>query len=292
MTQDTTRLRRSILYMPGTNLRALQKARDLPADAIVIDLEDAVAPAQKITARDQAVAATAAGGYRRREVLIRVNAAGTEWADDDLRAAATSGASGIVLPKVESHATIDAAVRILDTAGAPAGLGIWIMVETPLGVLRLETIVADQPRLQAIVMGTTDLASELRVSPLMPRTGLRHALSHCVLVARAQQIDIIDGVHLTLDDADGLTAACRQGRELGFDGKSLIHPRQIAAANECFGISTADAERARDVLAAWEAAQAAGSGVAVLQGQLIETMHVEDAKRVLALHAASVTTTD
>jgi citrate lyase subunit beta/citryl-CoA lyase len=279
--------RRSVLYMPGSNARALEKARELPADCLILDLEDAVAPETKDAARSQACAAIRAGGYGKREVAIRVNGIDTPWFSEDIAAAGSCGADAVVLPKVESATTIKEALRLLAKAGASEELPLWIMTETPRGVLDLEQIIANQPRVQAIIMGTSDLAKELRVSPHGDRAGLRHALGHCVLAARARGVDIIDGVHLALDDTDGFEKACQQGRELGFDGKSLIHPRQIAVANECFGISAAAAAAAEEIVAAWEQARAQGDGLTVLHGQLIEQLHVDDAKRILALHAAT-----
>ncbi len=287
MNSEAYRSRRSVLYMPGANERAMEKARQLPADAVIFDLEDAVAPEAKVDARSKAVTAATAGGYGSREVVIRVNAAGTPWVDADLKAAATSGCDAVLLPKVECASTIKAALRILDVAGAPEDLPVWIMTETPRGVLDLDSIIGDQPRLQAIVMGTSDLARDLRVSPLGDRPGLLQALSHSILAARAHGIDIIDGVHLALDDPEGFRRACEQGRELGFDGKSLIHPRQIEAANDVFGVSDAEAELAREIVTAWESARAEERGVTVVRGQLIEQLHVDDARRVLALHEAT-----
>ena len=287
MNSATYRPRRSVLYMPGANERAMKKARDLSADAVIFDLEDGVAPEAKVDARGKVLAALADGGYGHREVVIRVNALGTAWAEDDLRTAANSGCDAVLLPKVESAHTISEALIILDGAGAPADLPLWIMTETPRGVLNLDTLVTNQPRLRVIVMGTSDLARDLRVSPLGERTGLLHSLSQSVLVARAHGIDIIDGVHLALDDPDGYRLACEQGRELGFDGKSLIHPRQIETANEVFGVSEAAAELAREIVTAWASAHAEARGVTVVRGQLIEQLHVDDARRVLALHEAT-----
>lgn len=287
MSNTSFRPHRSVLYMPGSNSRAMEKARELPADAVIFDLEDAVAPEAKDEARRLAVDAVSAGGYGNREVVIRVNGAGTPWSDDDLGAVATSGVDAVLLPKVESAATIAGALRILEHAGAPASMAVWIMIETPAGVLGIEDIIRNQPRLRAIVMGTSDLARDMRVSPLGQRPGLVTALSQCVLAARGHGVDIIDGVYLALDDTGGFRLACEQGRELGFDGKSLIHPRQIEIANECFGVSDAAVEQAREIVAAWDQARAAGRGLAVVQGQLIEQLHVDDAHRVIALHEAT-----
>jgi citrate lyase subunit beta/citryl-CoA lyase len=281
------RPRRSVLYMPGSNSRALEKARDLPADCLILDLEDAVAPEAKDAARAQVAAAIRAGGYGKREVAVRVNGIDTPWFSEDLAAVATCGADALVLPKVESAETVKETIRLLAKAGAYDELPIWIMAETPRGVLALEKVLAGQPRITAVVMGTSDLAKEMRVTPDAGRSGLMHALGHCVLAARAHGVDIIDGVHLALDDAAGFREACRQGRALGFDGKSLIHPRQIADANECFGISAEAAASAQEIMDAWREARAAGAGITVVRGQLIEQLHVDDAARVLALYAAT-----
>jgi len=281
------RPRRSALYMPGSNPRALEKARELAADCVILDLEDAVAPEAKTMARDQVRTALRAGGYGRREKIVRINGLDTLWGEDDLRAMATAGADAILLPKVESAATIKKASHLLGDAGAPASLSLWIMAETPRGVLDLDTIIANQPRLEVIVMGTSDLSKEMRLPPTADRSGLRHALGHCLLTARAHGLDIIDGVHLALDDPDGFKGACQQGRNLGFDGKSLIHPRQIPAANECFGISEAEVANAREIVTAWQAARQENSGITVVQGQLIEQLHVDAAERVLAIFAAT-----
>ena len=283
----TIRPRRSVLYMPGSNARALEKARELAADCLILDLEDAVAPEAKAIARAQVRAALLAGGYGHREKIVRINGLDTPWGEPDLRAMAAAGADAILIPKVESAATISKVSHILGDAGASAGLALWIMAETPRGVLDLDTIVANQPRLEVIVMGTSDLAKDMRLPPAGGRAGLAHALGHCVLTARAHGLDIIDGVHLALDDADGLMDACLQGRGLGFDGKSLIHPRQIQAANECFGISAAEVANAREIVAAWHTARRENSGITVVRGQLIEQLHVDAAERVLALFTAT-----
>jgi citrate lyase subunit beta/citryl-CoA lyase len=281
------RPRRSVLYMPGSNARALEKARELQTDCVILDLEDAVAPEAKEMARAQVCAALRSGGYGRRETVVRINGLDTPWAKDDLQSMATAGADAILIPKVESAATIKQASHILNDAGAPDSLTLWIMAETPRGVLDLDSIVADQPRLKVIVMGTSDLAKEMRLPPARDRAGLRHALGHCLLTARAHGLDIIDGVHLALDDTDGFLDACLQGRNLGFDGKSLIHPRQISAANECFGISEAEVANAHEIVSAWQMARQENSGITVVRGQLIEQLHMDAAERVLALFAAT-----
>jgi len=277
--------------MPGSNPRALEKARNLPADCLIMDLEDSVAPEAKEAARAQVAAAVSGHNYGNREVIVRVNGLDTAWAEEDLAMAAGCGADAVLLPKVESSTTVNEAIRLLVNAGAPADLPVWIMTETPRGVLDLDSIVADQPQLQAIVMGTSDLAKELRVDSGGERTGLLHSLGHSLLIARAQGIDIIDGVHLALDDPAGFFAACQQGRSLGFDGKSLIHPRQIEVANECFGISATEAAGAQEIVDAWRAARKRGDGITVLRGHLIEQLHVDEAERVLAIYSATMDAT-
>jgi citrate lyase subunit beta/citryl-CoA lyase len=281
------RPRRSALYMPGSNARALEKARELPADCLIFDLEDAVAPEAKEAARTQVTAATRAGGYGDREVVVRTNAVDSEWFAADIAAVGSCGADAVLLPKIDSADSVKEACRQLGNAGAPSDLPIWIMTETPRGVLDLDAILTAQPRIAVVVMGTSDLAKDMRVSPHSPRSGLQHALGQCILTARAHSLDIIDGVQLALDDADGLLNACQQGRELGFDGKSLIHPRQIETANSCFGITAAEAENAREIVAAWQAARQRGDGLTVLGGQLIEQLHVDEAERVIALYSAT-----
>ncbi|MCP4089413.1 MAG: CoA ester lyase [Gammaproteobacteria bacterium] len=282
------RPRRSVLYMSGSNSRALKKARNLPTDCLIFDLEDAVAPEAKDIARSQVAATIRAGGYDQREIIIRTNAVETEWFTADAAAVAASSADAILLPKVESPAVIKEAIRQLSKAGAAADLPIWIMAETPRGLLNLDDIIATEPRIEVIIMGTSDLSKEMRIQPSTDRSGLIHALSHCLLTARAHGLDIIDGVHLTLDDPDGLLAACKQGRNLGFDGKSLIHPQQIAPANETFGISDKEAETAREIIHAWDVARNEGQGITVFNGQLIEQLHVDEAKRILAIHLATI----
>lgn len=282
----TLRPRRSVLYMPGANARALDKARGLPADCLILDLEDAVAPAAKALAREQLATALREGGYGRREIVVRVNGLNTPWGRDDIAAVAKLGADAILFPKIESGAQVCEAVAALDAAGAPAGLPVWIMAETPRAVQSIDAIAAAHPRLGAIVVGTSDLAKDLRVRHTPGRAGLLPSLALCVLAARAHGLDIIDGVHLDLNDDTGLAAACEQGRDLGFDGKSLIHPRQIAAANTAFAPAAEDMERARRIIDAWEAAQRDGQGVVLVDGRLVENLHVDEAYRTLSLNEA------
>ena len=273
--------RRSVLFMPGSNARALDKARTLPADALALDLEDAVAPDVKEEARAQVLTAVRAGGYGRREIIVRVNALGTPWGRDDLAAAATAGVDAVLLPKVESAETVSAALAVLGP-----GPAVWCMLETPRGILNANAIAAASPRVAALVMGTSDLTKDLHARTMAGRGALVTSLQLCVLAARAAGITALDGVHLDLDDEAGFAAACRQAADFGFDGKTLIHPKQVAMANEVFAPAAADVDWARRVIAAHTDAVAHGRGVVVLDGRLIENLHVDDARRVLALAEA------
>jgi citrate lyase subunit beta/citryl-CoA lyase len=275
--------RRSVLYMPASNNRALEKAKSLEADCLIFDLEDAVAPAEKITARQQACAAVRAGGYGRREVCIRINSLASAWGKDDLAAVLDSGAAAVVLPKVESA---DEIIAVAQQIPAACVMAIWAMIETPRGVQHVEHIAAAHPRLRVLVMGTSDLAKELRIPHTADRLGFIYALSRCVLAARAAGIEIIDGVQLDLDDETALRGACEQGRTLGFEGKSLIHPKQIAVANDIFSPSAAAIADAQQVISAWETAKQQGSGVAVVNGKLVENLHVAEAQRILVMAQA------
>ncbi|CAB3871576.1 (3S)-malyl-CoA thioesterase [Achromobacter animicus] len=280
------RPRRSVLYMPGANPRALDKARTLDADALILDLEDAVAPDAKAQARAQVAAALREGGYGRRECIVRVNALDTPWGMDDVRAIAQAGADAVLLPKVESPAQLAALAQALDAAGAPVDLPLWAMAETPLGFLRLDAIAGGHERLAAIVVGTSDLVKDLHARHTPSRDETLLARSLAVMAARAHGLAVLDGVHLDLNDDAGLQDACRQGRDQGFDGKTLIHPRQIAAANAAFAPTAEELDTARKRLDAWRAAQAEGKGVAVVDGALVENLHASEAERVLALAAA------
>ncbi len=282
----TDRPRRSLLYMPGSNTRALDKGRSLPADGLILDLEDAVAPDAKAEARRNVAEAVAAGGYGRREIVVRVNGLETAWGRDDVAALATAGADAILLPKVESAAMVQALERLLDEAGAPADLAIMCMMETPRGILRAEEIAGASERLSCLVMGTSDLVKDLDAAHTPERLPVLTSLSLCVLAARASGLAVVDGVHLDLEDAEGFAAQCRQGRALGFDGKTLIHPKTIAAANEAFGPSEAEVAEARRVIAAYAEASRAGKGVVVLDGKLVENLHVQAAERTVALAEA------
>ena len=277
------RPRRSVLYMPGSNTRALEKARGLPADGLILDLEDAVAPDAKAMARENVAAALAAGDYGQRELVVRVNGLATPWGFDDLAVAARMGADAVLLPKVEGADAVRQAEALLVAAGAPSSLALWCMMETPLGVLHAEAIAAASPRVACLVMGTSDLAKDLHARHTRERLPMLTSLGLCLLAARAHGLAILDGVHLDLADDEGFAAACRQGRELGFDGKTLIHPKTIAAANATFAPSAEETAWARRVIAAHAEAEAAGKGVVLVDGKLIENLHVEDARRTVAL---------
>lgn len=270
--------RRSVLYMPASNARALDKARGLPADCIIMDLEDAVAPSVKAEARQQAIDAVKAGGYGQREVAIRINAAGTEWFEDDLAAAIASNVHAVVLPKVEDAETVQQVASRL-----PVGMALWAMIETPRGVANVESIATAHSYLQVLVMGTSDLAKELRIPHRPDRLGFLYSLSRCVVAARMAGIEIIDGVYLDIADSAGFVAICEQGKALGFDGKSLIHPGQIDVANTVFAPAVTEIEQAKRIVLAWREAEIAGQGVAVLDGKLVENLHAAEAERVLLL---------
>jgi citrate lyase subunit beta/citryl-CoA lyase len=272
--------------VPASNARALEKARTLPADALVVDLEDAVAPAAKPAARAAAVAFARARGLGHREVALRVNGLATPWGLEDLAAVARAGADAIVLPKVESPDEVHAAEAALAAAGAPAGLALWAMIETPRGVLAADAIAGASPRLACLVAGTSDLVKDLRARPTPGRAEVLTALALILLAARARGLAALDGVHLELADEAGFEAACRQGRDLGFDGKTLVHPRTIEAANRAFAPDEAEVAAARRVIAAHAEAVAAGSGIAVVDGRVVEALHVEAARRLLALAEA------
>ena len=278
--------RRSVLYLPGSNRRALDKARSLPADSLIFDLEDAVAPDAKATARQLIVEALIAGGYGLREVVVRINALDSTWGMDDIRSLARHNMAAIVIPKAETAEQVQQVITALDDAGGNPELPVWVMAETPRGILNIQAVAASHPRLTTIVMGTSDLAKELRVPHTADRAGLVTSLSLCVLAARACGLTIIDGVQLDLSDDSSLEHACQQCRELGFDGKSLIHPKQIATANRIFAPSEHELTQAHQIIDAWCQAQAEGKAVAVCNGRLIEKLHVDEAHRILAVAEA------
>ncbi|MCB5908621.1 CoA ester lyase [Streptomyces sp. SF28] len=272
--------------MPGANARALEKARSLPADALILDLEDAVAPDAKAEARQRVAAAAASGDYGHREVTIRVNGPGTPWHADDLRAAAEAGPDAVVVPKVDSAATVRDVERALEAAGAPDRTAIWAMVETPRAMLDARAVAAASERLTVLVMGTNDLAKELHAEHVPGRAPLLTGLSLALLAARESGRAILDGVYNDVRDLAGFEAECVQGRQFGFDGKTLIHPAQIGPCNEAFAPSPAQIERSRRIIDAFDEAAREGRGVVTVDGRMIENLHVEDARRILALAEA------
>ena len=280
------RPRRSVLYMPGANTRALEKARTLPADALIFDLEDAVAPDAKEAARANVVAAAQSKAYGKREIAIRCNGLATPWGKSDIAAIARSGADAILVPKVESAAEVATVVSLLDAAGAPSSMAVWAMMETPKGILRAEEVAGSHPRLALFVMGTNDLVKDMRARHTPMRLPMVTALGLGMLAARAHGLTILDGVYNDIQDAEGFRAVCRQGLEMGFDGKTLIHPSQVEPCNEVFAPSSAELEMAGKIVAAFKAAQAEGKGVVTVDGRMIENLHVEQAERALALAAA------
>ena len=285
-----SRPRRSVLYMPGANARALEKARSLLADGIIIDLEDAVAPDSKAAARAQAVAAVREGGYGRREVVIRVNAPDTPWGEDDLAAAGEAAPDAILLPQVSDTATLTSVGHRLRRLGAPERMRVWAMIETPLAILRCEEIARAardvDTRLACLVMGTNDIAKETRTRQVPGRAPMLPYLAIAVAAARAHELDILDGVYNALQDEAGFRAECEQGRDLGFDGKTLIHPNQIGPANEIFAPAQDEVTQARAIIAAFARPENEGKGVISLDGRMVERMHADIAARTVALAEA------
>lgn len=266
---------RSVLYIPGSKPRALDKARTLPVDAIIFDLEDAVSVEEKENARTTLADALAAGGYGARMKIVRINGLDTAWGHADAEAAARMGCDAILLPKVSSPADLDALAEI--TGDVP----LWAMMETPRGMLNAAEIAA-HPRLQGMVMGTNDLAKDMQTRFRADRLPLMSGLGLCVLAAKAEGKIIVDGVFNAFKDADGLAAECAQGRDMGFDGKTLIHPAQVDVTNEAFAPSAAEMDLARRQIAAFEEAEASGQGVAVVDGKIVENLHVVTAREILA----------
>ena len=277
------RPRRSVLYMPASNARALEKAKTLPCDGLILDLEDAVAPDDKPAARDAACAAASSGDYGAREVTIRVNGADTEWHAEDLAAACAAGPDAIVVPKVDSADSVLALVEAMAAHDAPEHTKLWAMVETPYAMLHAEDVAAASDRLTVLVMGTNDLAKELYAEHVPGRQPLLTGLGLALLAARATGKVILDGVYNDVKNEDGFLAECRQGREMGFDGKTLIHPGQIAGANAAFAPSEEAVEDARGILDAWDERT---SGVVTYRGRMVENLHVESATRTLQIHDA------
>jgi citrate lyase subunit beta / citryl-CoA lyase len=281
------RPRRSVLYMPGSNAKALAKASTLPTDALILDLEDSVAPDQKVAAREQVVQVARAGGLGGREVVIRVNGPHTPWGDEDLAAASAAGPDAILLPKVDGPGAIMAAARTLRDAGAPDQTRIWAMMETPNAILNAGSIasVAADPssRLSVMVMGLNDLAKETRARLTPGRPTMTAWLASCVVAARAHGVDILDGVYNDIKDLDGFRLECLQGRDMGLDGKTLIHPSQIDICNEVFAPTPAEVEGAAAIIEAFGLPENAGKGVIQLNGRMVELLHADMARRTLAI---------
>lgn len=276
---SVTRPLRSVLYIPGSKPRALDKARGLAADAIIFDLEDAVSPDEKAAARETLADAMAQDGYGARMKIVRINGMDTDWGADDARAAVAMGAEAVLLPKVDSLAQLDVLAEITGE------LPLWAMMETPLGMLNAATIAA-HPKLHGMVMGTNDLAKELQTRFRADRLPLATGLGLCLLAAKAHGVAIVDGVYNAYLDEDGLRDECVQGRDMGFDGKTLIHPAQLAIANQEFSPSDAEIDLARRQIAALEEVEASGQGVAVVDGRIVENLHVATARETLAKHDA------
>ncbi|RFB78597.1 HpcH/HpaI aldolase/citrate lyase family protein [Methylovirgula sp. 4M-Z18] len=278
------RPRRSALYMPGSNARALEKARTLAADALILDLEDAVAPDAKVLARDQVCAAVRAGGYGPREVVIRINGLTTEWGKADLEAAAAARPDAVLIPKVSNAPQVQEADALLKAQGASA-VGLWAMMETPLAMLQAAEIAAagQTTALSVFVMGTNDLAKETRARLVPGRAGMLPWLMTCVAAARAHGVEILDGVWNNFADEAGFRAECEQGRDLGMDGKTLIHPNQLSICNEVFAPGTAEVAWARKIVGAFDLPENANKGALQLDGKMVERLHADMARHTLAV---------
>ncbi|MFO1187346.1 MAG: CoA ester lyase [Alphaproteobacteria bacterium] len=279
------RPRRSVLYIPGANRRAIDKARTLPADAIILDLEDAVAPEAKAEARETVADAVKAGGFGRREMLVRINALSSEWGEADLAAAIPARPDAILVPKVSTPEEVEAADRAIARHDREGRIALWVMMETALGILNARDIAASRARtrLAGFVIGTNDLAKELRCTQPAGREPLLPSLAIALLAARANGLAAIDGVFNDIQDTEGFAAVCRQGAGLGFDGKTLIHPTQIDAANDLFAPNAAEVLFARRVIAAFDAPESEGKGVLKVEGRMAELLHLEEARRLVAL---------
>ena len=278
--------RRSALFMPAHNDRAIAKARTLDCDAVILDLEDAVAPNTKQSARDTARAAVLDGGFDPCEIAVRVNGIGTEWYTDDINTFADVPLDALVVPKAQLPADITQLGEFMDGLGYSPDVELWLMAETPTGVFNARQLCQAHPRVGALLIGTSDLLNCLRIPTSIEREGLSYVFSHCVLAAREADINVLDGVCLDLANPEIFRAQCEEGRRLGFDGKALIHPSQIATANEVFAPSDNDIEQANNVMTAWNEALTRGDGLCVLDGKLVENLHANEAGRILALHEA------
>ena len=285
----SVRPRRSVLYMPGSNARALEKAKALPADCLILDLEDAVAPDSKATARQQVADAVAARSFGSREVIVRINGLDTQWGADDLAAAVRARPDAILVPKVSSAAQLVAIGRHLTDLEAYQTIRVWAMMETPLAILNAAAIAAARSaatRLAAFVMGTNDLAKETRAQIIPGRTPMLPWLMTCVAAARAHAIDILDGVYNNLADMEGFARECQQAREMGFDGKTLIHPNQVAPCNAAFSPSEEEVTQARKIIAAFALPENRDKGVVQIDGRMVERMHADMAQHTVAIAEA------
>ena len=286
----TIRPRRSVLYMPGSNARAIEKAKTLPCDGVILDLEDSVAPDAKESARAQIVAAVKAGGFGKREVFVRVNGVDTTWHADDLSAAAHAAPDAILVPKISNAETLELIGRRLLDMGTPHKTRVWAMIETPLAIFNILSIAAEardsEARLSGFVLGTNDLAKETRARLVPGRAPMLPWLSQCVLAARHYGIDVLDGVYNDIGNADGFVAECRQGVEFGFDGKTLIHPNQIEPCNAAFSPSAEEVAQARKMIAVFELPENKGKGVVSIDGRMVERLHAEMARRTVAIAEA------
>ncbi|WP_091966832.1 HpcH/HpaI aldolase/citrate lyase family protein [Propionibacterium cyclohexanicum] len=280
------RPRRSVLYMPASNPRAMAKATSLDCDAVIFDLEDAVAPEAKASARRAACEAVTSGNYGHRELVVRVNGVGTAWHEDDLAAVCQAGPDAITVPKVDSPEQLAALALRLSELGAPDRTRLWAMLETPRAILDADAICGACERLEAVVVGTNDLLAELGAREVAGRAPLGYALSAVICAARAHHLVALDGVYNDVHDQQGFEKECLAGRDLGFDGKTLIHPCQLAFANQTWAPSETQVERARALIATFEAALARGEGVVTFEGRMIENLHVETARRTLAMYDA------
>jgi citrate lyase subunit beta/citryl-CoA lyase len=281
------RPRRSVLFMPGSNARALDKARNLPADGVILDLEDSVAPDAKPMARDQIAAAVAARGFGRREIIIRINNLESPWWQDDLAMAAAARPDGILVPKVSNPADVKMLEERLRALKADPAIGLWAMIETPVAVLSAQQIAATardgDRRLAGFIMGPNDIARETRMRMLPGRAAMLPLFSHCILAARAYGIEILDGPYNDISDIAGFAKECAQGRDMGFDGKTLIHPGQIDAANAAYTPPADEVARARKIMGVFDLPENVSKGVVQLDGQMVERLHVEMAKRTIAI---------
>ena len=282
MTADL-RPRRSVLYMPGANERALEKAKGIAADALILDLEDAVAPDAKADARDRVCAAVRSGEYGAKELIIRINGLGTQWHAEDIAAAAAAGPAAVLVPKVNTGDEVRHLVAELEAAGAPEHTMLWAMLETPEAMFNALGIVTASPRLTVLVMGTNDLVKELHAEHVPGRAPLQVGLQSCVMAARYGKKVILDGVFNDIKDDAGFAAECLQARQFGFDGKTLIHPSQVEPCNTTFAPGDDEIDHSRRVIAAFEEAEAEGRGVVTVDGRMIENLHVDNARRVLAV---------